>query len=316
MENALTYKAKFTWAIEHFSKLTIKKCYSSIFPVGGHKWRLLMHPKGNNVDHLSIYLDVADSATLPSGWSREAFFNLSVVSQNRPLLTINKKTIHTFNAEDSDWGFTKFIPLLDVYDTKKGYLVDDILIVEAEVSAERVIDDQADDYRKQTGFVGLKNQLATGQRKEVSPSHSSQVVADKVGERVILVIHSQNSDETNPPESLEKHKGVEGGGDGEAHNIQHSRVLPEALRGAPCRSMTEKQIEMVLGDITRGLVPTDLEDPRWPSSAGEMAQTFASVVRLADEFKAMKEEVERQSTRAATLSEAMELLIQEGRAKP
>ncbi|GMN20699.1 hypothetical protein TIFTF001_051057, partial [Ficus carica] len=39
-------------------------------------------PKGlKQSDHLSIYLVAADSATLPSGWSRHACFNISVISQ-------------------------------------------------------------------------------------------------------------------------------------------------------------------------------------------------------------------------------------------
>lgn len=126
---------------------------------------------------------------------------------------------------------------------------------------------------------------------------------------MISVLHSQKSDEGDPPETLDQDKGAEGRGEGEAHNVQQSRVLPEAPRGPPCRSMTEKQIEIVLVDITRGLVPTDLEDPRWPSSTGEMARIFAPVVRLA-------EELERQRTRATTLCEAMKLLVREGGAKP
>lgn len=43
--------------------------------------RILIFPKGNNVDHLSMYLDVADSNTLPYGWSRYAQFSLAVVNQ-------------------------------------------------------------------------------------------------------------------------------------------------------------------------------------------------------------------------------------------
>ena len=43
--------------------------------------RVLIFPKGNNVDHLSMYLDVADSATLPYGWSRYAQFSLAVSNQ-------------------------------------------------------------------------------------------------------------------------------------------------------------------------------------------------------------------------------------------
>ncbi|KAL2945553.1 Ubiquitin carboxyl-terminal hydrolase 12 [Bienertia sinuspersici] len=32
--------------------------------------RILIFPKGNNVDFLSMYLDVADAVNLPYGWSR------------------------------------------------------------------------------------------------------------------------------------------------------------------------------------------------------------------------------------------------------
>ncbi|GMI86826.1 ubiquitin-specific protease 12 [Hibiscus trionum] len=63
---------KFTWTIDNFSRLNTKKHYSDIFVVGGFKWRVLILVKGNNVDHLSMYLDVADSSALLHGWSRYA----------------------------------------------------------------------------------------------------------------------------------------------------------------------------------------------------------------------------------------------------
>jgi len=102
---------RFTWTIKNFSRL-VKKVYSEVFYVGGHKWwvdyacvllllmlvnfahfewwywltfemsrQILLFPKGNSVDHLSLYLDVADSMTLPPGWSRFAQFCLTVVNQ-------------------------------------------------------------------------------------------------------------------------------------------------------------------------------------------------------------------------------------------
>ena len=52
--------------------------------------RVLLFPKGNNVDHLSVYLDVADSVQLPYGWSRFAHFNLAVVNQYDPKSTVKK----------------------------------------------------------------------------------------------------------------------------------------------------------------------------------------------------------------------------------
>jgi hypothetical protein len=52
--------------------------------------RVLLFPKGNNVDHLSLYLDVADSPSLPYGWSRFAQFNLTVVNQYDSKATAKK----------------------------------------------------------------------------------------------------------------------------------------------------------------------------------------------------------------------------------
>ncbi len=42
------------------------------------------------MDHLSIYLDVADSAQLPYGWTRFAHFSLAVVNQYDPKITVKK----------------------------------------------------------------------------------------------------------------------------------------------------------------------------------------------------------------------------------
>ncbi|KAJ0974146.1 hypothetical protein J5N97_016111 [Dioscorea zingiberensis] len=153
--------SKFTWTIENFSRLSVKKHYSEIFFVGGYKWRVLIFPKGNNVDHLSMYLDVADSTSLPYGWSRHAQFSLSVVNQIHLKYSVKKETQHQFNARESDWGFTSFMPLSDLYDPTRGYLVNDTCMVEAEVAVRRVVDYWSYDSKKETGYVGLKNQGAT-----------------------------------------------------------------------------------------------------------------------------------------------------------
>ncbi|RWW41779.1 hypothetical protein BHE74_00052717, partial [Ensete ventricosum] len=131
---------KFRWTIENFSRLNIKKLYSDIFYVGGYKWRVLIFPKGNNVDHLSLYLDVADSTTLPYGWSRYAQFALAVVNQIHSKYTIRKDTQHQFNSRESDWGFTSFMSLSELYDPSRGYLVNDTCVIEAEVVVRRVVD--------------------------------------------------------------------------------------------------------------------------------------------------------------------------------
>ncbi|XP_022851790.1 ubiquitin carboxyl-terminal hydrolase 12-like [Olea europaea var. sylvestris] len=153
--------SRFTWAIENFSRLNVKKLYSDVFTVGGYKWRVLIFPKGNNVDYLSMYLDVADSATLPHGWNRYAQFSLAVVNQIHNKYTIRKDTQHQFSQRESDWGFTSFMPLVELYDPSKGYLVNDTCVVEADVAVRKVTDYWTYDSKKETGYVGLKNQGAT-----------------------------------------------------------------------------------------------------------------------------------------------------------
>nr|GEV65643.1 reverse transcriptase domain-containing protein [Tanacetum cinerariifolium] len=80
--------ARFTWTIKNFSRLTGKKLYSD---------RVLIFPKGNNLDHLSMYLDVADPTALPYGWSRYAQFNLAVVNQIHNKFTGKDDTITDYS---------------------------------------------------------------------------------------------------------------------------------------------------------------------------------------------------------------------------
>ncbi|XP_059665784.1 uncharacterized protein LOC132311736 isoform X2 [Cornus florida] len=145
---------RFTWTIENFSKLNTKKLYSESFYVGGYKWRVLIFPKGNNVDHFSMYLDVADSATLPYGWSIDANFSLCVINGIHNSFTVKKETRHQFNAQESDWGFTSFMPLSELYGPSWFYLAFDRCVIEADVTVFHSADDYlAHDLIKETGHI-------------------------------------------------------------------------------------------------------------------------------------------------------------------
>lgn len=115
----------FTWRIETFSELKFK-LYSEPFIVGDFKWyfyvpssihilqiffcfviccgfklvgivrRILMYPKGNRNDQLSVYLDVPDATALPLGWFRFAKFSLTLVNQLQSSNSITKGTFLTF----------------------------------------------------------------------------------------------------------------------------------------------------------------------------------------------------------------------------
>ncbi|OWM79006.1 hypothetical protein CDL15_Pgr003177 [Punica granatum] len=138
MESRNPQPMKFTWRIQRFSRLTERKYYSDEFTAGGCKWRLLVFPKGNNADSVSIYLDVPDASTLPSGWRRAAQFSFIMVNQNQRSSSSRKETSHIFNADEVDWGFASFKPLTDLKNHRNGFLVNDTVIVEVEVDVRSV----------------------------------------------------------------------------------------------------------------------------------------------------------------------------------
>ncbi|KAK9912378.1 hypothetical protein M0R45_036245 [Rubus argutus] len=116
--------------------------YSEVFVVGGFKWRISIYPKGNNTkEYLSMYLNTADSSTLTSesGLSRIVKFSLTVVNQLDRNKSIKTSTCKDFKDISSGWGFREFLLLSEIRDLSKGYLVNDNVIVEAEVQFVRVI---------------------------------------------------------------------------------------------------------------------------------------------------------------------------------
>ncbi|KAK8999144.1 hypothetical protein V6N11_070321 [Hibiscus sabdariffa] len=134
---------KVTWRIPNFSSFKKdQKLFSEHFSVDGNKWRILIFPKGNKVvDHLSIYLDVAVSTALLSGWNRFAQIGFTVIDQMDPRNSITKvTTMHEFNMAESDWGFNCFLALGELYDPKRGYLANDTCLVEAYISTDRTDD--------------------------------------------------------------------------------------------------------------------------------------------------------------------------------
>ena len=123
--------------------------------------RILLFPGGNNVQQLSVYLDVADSVTLPQGWSRQAHFSLTVQNQKDPARSVVKDADHHFTLRACDWGFREFVQLAELKDSRSGFLADDKLVISARVRVEPQVNWWNWDSKKETGYVGLKNQGAT-----------------------------------------------------------------------------------------------------------------------------------------------------------
>eukprot|EP00898_Chlorokybus_atmophyticus_P002338 jgi/Chlat1/3104/Chrsp21S03336 len=121
------------YCVKNFPGLA-KRFHTDPFDDG--RWRLLICPKGNGRDsqHLSVYLDAANSSSMKHGWSRKVDKCVfTVVNHKDERLHVVKETKHTFDSRESDWGFTEFVPLADILDSSKGYLVNDTLEIKVDI---------------------------------------------------------------------------------------------------------------------------------------------------------------------------------------
>ncbi|KAG7634865.1 MATH/TRAF domain [Arabidopsis suecica] len=141
MGNDQADKKKFSWVIKNFSSLQSEKIYSDQFVIDGCRWRLLAFPKGNDTksDHLSLYLDVAESESLPCGWRRHAQFSFTIVNHIPEKCSQRKETIHWFCEKVSDWGFTNMVPLIELKAKDSGFLVKGELKIVVEIEVLEVI---------------------------------------------------------------------------------------------------------------------------------------------------------------------------------
>lgn len=153
------------------------------FEAGDFSWRILLFPEGNRSDSVSIYLE-ASPLNVPeqtdqaeknenedNDWHVCAQFGLVMWNpEDSSILHLNMAQ-HRFNPDESDWGFTKFFDLRKLVarapNKNMSLLENNRLNITAYV---RVIKDPTGvlwhnfmkyDSKKETGFVGLKNQGAT-----------------------------------------------------------------------------------------------------------------------------------------------------------
>ncbi|OMP09155.1 TRAF-like family protein [Corchorus olitorius] len=132
----------FTLKIESYSMLCKagENYESSIFEIGGYKWRLCFYPKGNKKrggeGHISLYLKLVVTSTLPYNWEINATFKFFVYDQLRDnylIIEERGESTRRFGETKSEWGLAKLLSLEAFKDVSKGYLVDDCCILGAEV---------------------------------------------------------------------------------------------------------------------------------------------------------------------------------------
>ncbi|VYS62132.1 unnamed protein product [Arabidopsis thaliana] len=136
---------KFTWKISHFSYIGDKRYYySDEFVVGDRKWRLKISPKGDKkVRALSVYVQAM--AYLPNAVTSTTYAKLRLRLLNQKNSNhIEKRVFHFYSRENGDGsGISELIPVEDLNDESKGYLVEDSIVLETTllwVSETKVVD--------------------------------------------------------------------------------------------------------------------------------------------------------------------------------
>ncbi|KAF8343945.1 cysteine proteinase [Cantharellus anzutake] len=162
-----------TWRLTKWKSLE-KRLTGPEFECGGHRWRILLFPAGNSNappnESVSIYLDYADPKS-SNDWHACAQFSLVMSNIHDPSLYVVSHAHHRFVPEECDWGFTRFHDLRKLYISQEGHKRPVIEEDSADVSVfVRVLKDPTGvlwhnfanyDSKKETGYVGLKNQGAT-----------------------------------------------------------------------------------------------------------------------------------------------------------
>ncbi|KAL3750476.1 hypothetical protein ACJRO7_011475 [Eucalyptus globulus] len=128
-------EAQYVVKIQSYSSLSknsADKYESGVFQAGGYKWKLVLYPNGNkskNVEeHVSLYLSIVETSSLPSGWGVHALVRFFLRDQDKDndliIQDAMRKEWH-FHRTKLECGFDQFIPLKTLNDAQNGYLVDD-----------------------------------------------------------------------------------------------------------------------------------------------------------------------------------------------
>ncbi|KAJ3414962.1 hypothetical protein HDV05_005793 [Chytridiales sp. JEL 0842] len=170
VEDTVIYR----WQIPNWSVLKAqKRTHSPEFLCGGHRWRVLVFPNGNNNDSLAVFLDSVEAANAPkdSSWHVCAQFAITITNPDDETVVKTSVAHHRFTPEAADWGFNHFVKLaqLDIpfESFTRPFIENDKTVLMVHL---RVLKDETGvlwhnfvnyDSKKETGFVGLKNQGAT-----------------------------------------------------------------------------------------------------------------------------------------------------------
>ncbi|XP_039016795.1 uncharacterized protein LOC120147503 [Hibiscus syriacus] len=125
-----------TFQLHNYSKSFSEYYTSNVQTIGDSKWELRVYPRGNgtwkNIS-LSVFLWLIEGYKLPSQGKVYAKYKFRVKDRYNAANTREFIGANWFTASAYGYGFQSVMALSDLQDRSKGYLVNDTLMVEAEI---------------------------------------------------------------------------------------------------------------------------------------------------------------------------------------
>lgn len=123
----------FTYALLRFSTLLKESYQSDVFSIGGRSMYLQVFPNGRNLSKgkaMSLYLNINDK-----------FKPFEMIYVRAKLRVLNQRKLNNVEIQVSNWytswfyysGDFQIIPLADLRDSSKGFVVNDMLKVEVQL---------------------------------------------------------------------------------------------------------------------------------------------------------------------------------------
>ncbi|KAM7489663.1 hypothetical protein LguiB_027147 [Lonicera macranthoides] len=139
MTKGITNANTYTWKIERFSTIKEEILESKEFKIGELQWKMLVYPEGMSNfkgSGISLFLKVADYSKLPLKTRVYAEYKLRIKSQINPS-QIERAYARWF-CDSYGYGNPNFTSLSYLKNKSNGYIVNDTLVVEVEISISGV----------------------------------------------------------------------------------------------------------------------------------------------------------------------------------
>ncbi|KAJ3381551.1 hypothetical protein HDU92_005262 [Lobulomyces angularis] len=167
-------KVRYVWRIDNWESLrTREKVHSPVFTCGRYQWRILLFPNGgNSPEYISAFVEsVEASQEKEPGWHVCAYFAICFENyENNEIASKINIAHHRFTSGIIDWGFKTLLQvaqLTQLNEHKRSLLEKNRINL---VVYLKIIKDETGvlwhnfmdyDSKKETGYVGLRNQGAT-----------------------------------------------------------------------------------------------------------------------------------------------------------